>query len=280
LIGKEFKHGKTEFLLVHGISTVKEVRAALSALFVLSLAANEISTDVLALDVDAEGSPDPDASASSSVRRKDSMPLESDSQEQVVATRSKWQALFLEAGGIGAAVSEESMKKLKYCLHWLQYATSHIDQQILLLRSFIASISPSSSSSSSSQQSADALVPIQTLQTLTEVKKDLVSTIRQVVDVVSKYAGSALPEPAKASVRTFILKLPERWASAARADAPSSQEEYRPYANGGVPGQEQRPTAGAATLAARRVLTLATESLDMMRSVTAVFKESLDRAEA
>lgn len=28
--------------------------------------------------------------------------------------------MLLEAGGIGAAVSEESMRRLKYCLEWLQ----------------------------------------------------------------------------------------------------------------------------------------------------------------
>lgn len=44
----------------------------------------------------------------------------SSGQEIQVASRSKWQAVLLEAGGIGAAVSEESMKRLKYCLHWLQ----------------------------------------------------------------------------------------------------------------------------------------------------------------
>jgi hypothetical protein len=42
-----------------------------------------------------------------------------------------------------------------------------------------------------------------------------VHTIRQVVDVVSKYAGGALPEPARGRVRGFILKLPQRWASKA-----------------------------------------------------------------
>jgi hypothetical protein len=185
-----------------------------------------------------------------------------------------------------------------------QYATAHIDQQILLLRSFIASLNPNAADA----QSTDALVPIQSLQTLTEVKRDLVSTIRQVVDVVSKYAGGSLPEPARATVRTFILKLPERWAKAARAEArlnggsasatastatattttaasettgagpgPSTPNP-RFYAPGGAPSQP--PTASAATQAAERVLTLATESLDMMRSVTAVFKESLDKAEA
>lgn len=40
------------------------------------------------------------------------------------------------------------------------------------------------------------------------------------------------------------------------------------------------PTAGGATQAAQRILTLATESLDMMRGVTGVVKDSLDRADA
>ena len=39
------------------------------------------------------------------------------------------------------------------------------------------------------------------------------------------------------------------------------------------------PTAGSASKAAQRILTLSTESLDMMRGVTAVVKESLERAE-
>jgi hypothetical protein len=43
----------------------------------------------------------------------------SEEQQQVVQ-RSRWQAVLLEAGGIGAAVSEESMRRLKYCLQWLQ----------------------------------------------------------------------------------------------------------------------------------------------------------------
>jgi hypothetical protein len=39
-------------------------------------------------------------------------------------------------------------------------------------------------------------------------------------------------------------------------------------------------SAIAANQAAQRILTLATESLDMIRGVTGVFKESLDRADA
>jgi len=40
------------------------------------------------------------------------------------------------------------------------------------------------------------------------------------------------------------------------------------------------PTAGSAKQAAQRILALATESLDMMRGVTGVVKDSLDRADA
>ena len=56
------------------------------------------------------------------------------------------------------------------------------------------------------------------------------------------------------------------------------------FASHGLPGGSRdsnpTPTAVAASQAAHKVLTLATESLDMLKSVTGVFKESLDRAEA
>ncbi|OCH86942.1 Opi1-domain-containing protein [Obba rivulosa] len=260
-------------------------------------------------------------------------------ESQQVAQRSRWQAMLLEAGGISAAVSDESMRRLRYCLQWLQYATSHIDAQILVLRNFIASLQthPSSSSSNSSGTHISA----HHLRTLNAAKRDVVDTLRQVVDVVSRYAGGALPEPARSRVRSFILCLPRRWAQAAGVDAmsstspttpstdPSSEGRmvggadrgegrrgsagFAPYNYGpGEPGpplhsrpasrtasratspssrraQSRQgsgsastvpPTADAAGQAAQKILTLATESLDMLRGVTTIFKESLDRADA
>lgn len=42
-------------------------------------------------------------------------------QKQVqVANRKGWQTVLVEASGISAAISEENMKRLKYCLQWLQ----------------------------------------------------------------------------------------------------------------------------------------------------------------
>ena len=70
--------------------------------------------------------PTPHSSASSQPERPTLPPASTltqhaDAQEsQQVAQRSRWQAVFLEAGGISAALSEESMRRLKYCLQWLQ----------------------------------------------------------------------------------------------------------------------------------------------------------------
>ncbi|EJD41783.1 Opi1-domain-containing protein [Auricularia subglabra TFB-10046 SS5] len=183
---------------------------------------------------------------------------------KAVAVRSTWQAMLMEAGGISAAVSEESMKRLKYCLQWLQYATGRIDHQILILRDFIASVTPEGA-----PQESNAVISPLALKTLNDVKQDVVQTIRDVVDVVSKYAGGALPEHAKATVRAFILHLPQRWATRMQDEQPAQPELQ--------PGQP--PTVTVASQAAHRILGLATESLDMMRSVTGVFKDSLDRAE-
>ncbi len=173
------------------------------------------------------------------------------------------------------------------------------------------------------------------MRTLTDVRRDLVQTIRQVVDVVSKYAGGALPEPARTRVRGFILKLPQRWASKAgvsvpaategsgaaaadreresvttaasgsgavrrpnrrapyrergtgadskassRGPSPSSPRVRRNSQTGNGSSAEPVVSAGSAVLAAQRILTLATESLDMMRGVTGVMKDSLGRADA
>ncbi|CAG8683970.1 15972_t:CDS:2, partial [Racocetra fulgida] len=97
------------------------------------------------------------------------------------------------AGAAGAAVSEESMKSLKYCLQWLTYATQHIGNQIAALKSIIDSFtSPASSGALISQSSSK----------LAAIKKEVVDTLRKVIEVVSKYASICLPEHAKHNVRT------------------------------------------------------------------------------
>ena len=199
---------------------------------------------------------------------------------------------------------------------------------MVILRDFIASLQPDGTTGSSS---GDSFVSPTHMRTLTDVRRNVVQTVRQVVDVVSKYAGGALPEPARARVRGFILHLPQRWAnanasvphaqgipdgapgasSAAGASAggavsaarrgravrhlrersaggpdrsssgtPASSRASSPIATQRGGAIMRPPTASTVTRAAQHILTLATESLDMMRGVTGVVKESLDRADA
>lgn len=53
--------------------------------------------------------------------------------DQQVVQRSSWQTMLLEAGGFSIAWSEESMRKLKYVLQWLQV---NIAFNLLLVSSF------------------------------------------------------------------------------------------------------------------------------------------------
>lgn len=216
-----------------------------------------------------------------------------------------------------------------------QYATAHIDAQILILRDFMESIQPLPQRDSHPHRRPP--ISEEQLRKLTEVRKDIVSTIRQMVDVVSKYAGGALPEPARGKVRGFILKLPQRWATRtaaagvaagsampgssgatgvasereretvaaagsstgvlrrgqgrekraaqrergtnSRATSPSPPDSHTTH-SGSASVANQQISHSNATAAAQRILSLATESLDMMRNVTSVVKDSLDRADA
>jgi len=200
-----------------------------------------------------------------------------------------------------------------------QYATAHLDHQIGTLRDFILSLRAHTTSSSASS-SSNALVAASASAHLAQIKHDVVETIRKVVDVMSKYAGAALPEQAKRYVRQCILGLPVKWASAieGRAGGMSGRTTRESTVDGselGTPrpermgdayfpgsglgssatgasaaGQQdgegaqggemaQDPALRPTEEAADRILTFAVESLDMLRSVTGIFSESVERAE-
>lgn len=111
---------------------------------------------------------------------------------------------------------------------------------------------------------------------------------------MSKYAGVALPEQAKKYVRQSILSLPVKWASAiegrditrrarsasvAQSDTQMDNGDAAagsPFVGSGLANVVLRPTEEAA----ERVLTFAVESLDMLKSVTQIFGDSVEKAEA
>ncbi|KAG2234252.1 hypothetical protein INT48_002842, partial [Thamnidium elegans] len=171
---------------------------------------------------------------------------------------SRWQQIVLHAGSAAgttaAIVSEESMKCLRYCISWLQYAMQHIDQQMNLLRNFLVSLATGSS------KTATVVIKADDESTLASIKKEIVDTLRKVVEVVSKYAGSGLPEQAKASVRAFILQLPSTWALVHN----KSQAE-----------QDAQPLHETSI----KLLDFGGESIVMLKSVSIVFSDTIERAE-
>lgn len=172
------------------------------------------------------------------------------------------------AGTTAAVISEESMKCLRYCLSWLQYAMRHIEQQMDILRNFLVSLATQGSKNKKGQSKSDSqtvAVPSSASSTLNAVKKEIIDTLRKVVDVISKYAGSGLPEQAKASVRSFILALPGRWAALNTSTTTS------PVASPAIGPQVHETSI--------KLLNFGDESIEMLGSVSGVFSDTIERAE-
>lgn len=114
---------------------------------------------------------------------------------------STWQQWVVDAGSTAgstaAVISEESMKCLKYCIHWLQYAIQHINLQMKLIRDYLVKVA-------SNPNDNDTTI-------LDTIKNEMITTLKKVIDVITCYAGNALPYQAKATIRKSILTLPNRW---------------------------------------------------------------------
>ncbi|TPX59490.1 hypothetical protein SpCBS45565_g07723 [Spizellomyces sp. 'palustris'] len=196
--------------------------------------------------------------------------------------RSRWHQVVAGVGAnlSGLMLSDETMKGLKYCLQWLQYATNHIDRQIALLRDYlaraggaVASYLSGVATSSSASQPTPPLSPQANDMTVAtsgtdifaivaSIKREVVETLRRVVDVIGRHAAAYLPGDARRSVRGFILGLPGRWASL----------------TGGKSNNPADPQQ-TADAEAQKVLTLATESSNMLKGVQNIFTQTVESAE-
>ncbi|RUS14872.1 transcription factor Opi1-domain-containing protein [Endogone sp. FLAS-F59071] len=195
----------------------------------------------------------------------------------VLPPKSRWQQLVVNAG---AVVSEESMRCLKYCLHWLQYAVQHIDQQIAVLRNFLIALATAAMRNNATSPESDReLVPASAGAKIQAIKKDVIDTLRKVVEVVSKYAGACLPDQAKTSVRGFILSLPGKWATLQNDRSPNTSPMSSPLLGPSSPSLSASGHSYHVQDNAQKIMTLAGESVDMLRSVSNIFSDTIERAE-
>lgn len=208
-------------------------------------------------------------------------------------TPSAWQSrLIMSTSGLSIAMSEESLRSLKYCLSWLRWANEHIGRVISALKDALEKYDnqyPPGGAGSEDHAMKDASSPADSEQARRELgarisalRSDVLKTLQGVIETVSKYAGGALPDNARVLVRKHLTSLPQRFRMATQETATKDNK------NGSSPAPSSSAPAAATTEegkekevreGAQRVLVLAKEGLDMMAQVSGVLDGTIVSAE-
>jgi hypothetical protein len=175
---------------------------------------------------------------------------------------SAWQSrLITSTSGLSVAMSQESLRSLKYCLQWLRWANDHIARVISALKTTLEEYEKVPDGQAGEQ--ADPESRSQLAARISNLKGDVLRTLREAINTVSKYAGGALPENARILVRRHLTSLPQRFRVATMTDRNA--------------GQQDNETA--LTEGAHKVLVLAKEGLDMVVQVSGVVDGTIVSAE-
>lgn len=173
-----------------------------------------------------------------------------------------WRAqLMISTSGLGIAMNEESLRRLRYCLSWLRWANERLGGVILSLNDVLKRWDEGQREDSTSEPAVtNNEKPSQAALTerIQELKGVVLQTLKQVVDVVSNYAGGALPENARNLVHRHITFLPFRFRLASSMSAEETG------------GNES----------AHKVMMLAQEGLNMMGQISGVVNDTLVSAES
>ncbi|TRX91846.1 hypothetical protein FHL15_007165 [Xylaria flabelliformis] len=196
-----------------------------------------------------------------------------------------WQSrLIMSTSGLSIAMSEESLRSLKYCLGWLRWANAHIGNVVNSLnitmekyerRSLESNGDHPMQGTSTGQGLEDRS---QLAAKIGVLRSDVLKTLQDAINTVSRYAGGALPENARELVRRHLTSLPQRFHLASMASDREASHQREASIEEGRQGQEQREETETRE-SARRVLLLAKEGLDMMSQVSGVLNGTLVSAE-
>ncbi|KAL6897733.1 Opi1 domain-containing protein [Trichoderma evansii] len=198
-----------------------------------------------------------------------------------------WQTrLMMSTSGLSVAMSAESLRSLKYCLRWLRWTNDHMNRAILNLKHLLEELEKAekkeqSEGESSTGNSDDAgAMDVDGTEKSVEkprpsrselaakinsLKGDILKTLQDVINNVSKYAGGALPENARVLVRRHLTSLPQRFRLATMSER--------------QPDNTDRDDNSALREGAQKVLVLAKEGLDMVTQVTGVLDGTIVSAE-
>ncbi|KAK1244001.1 hypothetical protein MKX08_002139 [Trichoderma sp. CBMAI-0020] len=198
-----------------------------------------------------------------------------------------WQTrLMMSTSGLSVAMSAESLRSLKYCLRWLRWTNDHMNRAILNLKHTLEELEkaekkeqseggPSTGDSDDTgamdvdgtEQSVQKPNPSRSelAAKINSLKGDILKTLQDVINNVSKYAGGALPENARVLVRRHLTSLPQRFRLATMSER--------------QPDNADRDGDSALREGAQKVLVLAKEGLDMVTQVTGVLDGTIVSAE-
>ncbi|ODV90130.1 hypothetical protein CANCADRAFT_31182 [Tortispora caseinolytica NRRL Y-17796] len=183
--------------------------------------------------------------------------------------------VWANASGISVALSEESYRSLSYCVHVLRSANNRL---LVLSKDLELQISNNSHNQNPSNPHAQAETQTQNQLSLDAIRAEIISTIKHVFVTVSTYAGNALPDSARESIRSLILSLPSRWASSATAsDSTPSTPILGQSSNGRT--QENGNKITDSQIIGNRVLILSREALKTVNGLITVLDNILRSAE-
>lgn len=199
---------------------------------------------------------------------------------------SPWQSrLIMSTSGLSIAMSEESLRSLKFCLGWLRWANQHIARVIKTLKDEIERYDATARSSEQDKIMSDVGMTstedseqarAERGARIADLREEVLRTLQRVIDTVSKYAGGALPDNARALVRRHLTSLPQRFRLATQEEHASGSP--GPSSSSPAPSVEEgKETEIRAS--AQRVLVLAKEGLDMMAQVSNVLDGTIVSAE-
>ncbi|KAJ2699400.1 transcriptional regulator opi1 [Coemansia sp. IMI 203386] len=233
-------------------------------------------------------------------------------QSQQPGSGARWRVVDLVASARERALAyrEDSLRRLKYCLDWVVYATALVNQHIQELRRLLGILQQAARTAftdADASASLDVVGPLdgsehsraaqnihEAAVRLSRARKEIVAAVRKAVGVVSHYAGSVLPGEARRQVRALVLGLPRRLGAAdpsmmmgnGQSGSSVGSPSVASSCNSPFASPRQGPTRAAPDMSpanieatTRRTLTFASESFVMLDALRNVFSNLYTNAE-
>ena len=146
-----------------------------------------------------------------------------------LADRNWSTRVMITTSGLGVALSDRSLRSLRYCLSVLRGATDHLADVMGAIRTLLVEYEAGTdgeangSNGHDDDEMTDAPGPDAAARAraigerIKGYGSDIMATLQSVTTHVSRYTGGALPENAGALVRRQLMSVPLRWRVAQEA---------------------------------------------------------------